>query len=76
MTQNSFLNNSVFYYLKKEVEVLEQEKKGFTIYLDSEIKDKIEDCFLECKIKNFQEGYREIISLGYEKFKQKRRKGK
>ena len=49
----------------------EQEKKGFTIYLDSIIKDEIENFFFDHRIKNFQKGYREILSIGFKEFKKK-----
>lgn len=54
----------------------DQDKKGFTLYLDPELKKGIENDFFKHKIKNFNEGYREIISIGYEqwkKLKEKRR---
>ncbi len=49
-----------------------EEKKGVSIYIDTSQKKEIEDFFLDCRIKNFQEGYREIISLGFEKFKKQK----
>lgn len=53
-----------------------QERKGFTVYLDNDLKNEIEDYFLECRIKNFQEGYREIISIGFDQFKNNKKGGK
>jgi len=49
----------------------ESEKKGFTLYLDSGEKKEIEDYFLEHKIKNYSQGYKHLISLGFEQFKKK-----
>ena len=54
----------------------ELEKKGFTLYLDPELKENIEDDFLKHKIKNFNEGYREIISIGYEQWKKLKKGGR
>jgi hypothetical protein len=47
----------------------DMERKSFTISLDKSLKEDIEDNFLKHKIKNYQEGYREIIDLGYEQWK-------
>jgi hypothetical protein len=52
----------------------EGERKSITLYIPSREKEEIEDYFLECKIKNFQEGYREIISLGFDAFKKTKRR--
>jgi len=49
----------------------ESKKKGFTLYLDSGEKKEIEDYFLEHKIKNYSQGYKHLISLGFEQFKKK-----
>lgn len=52
------------------------ERKSFTISLDKTLKEDIEDNFLKHKIKNYQEGYREIIDLGYEQWKKNKKGGK
>jgi hypothetical protein len=47
----------------------DKEKKCFSIYLDPDTKTEIEDFFLKCKIKNYNEGYRKLIDLGFKEFK-------
>lgn len=55
----------------------ENEKAAIAIYVDSEIKKEIETFFLyNCRIKNYQEGYREVLALGFEKFKKVREEKK
>jgi len=49
----------------------EPEKKGFTLYLDAKEKEEIEDYFLAHKIKNYSQGYKHLITLGFEQFKKK-----
>jgi hypothetical protein len=53
----------------------EQEKKAFSLYLEPEMKNEIENFFLENKIKNFNEGYRNLISIGYQHEKKRLNKG-
>jgi hypothetical protein len=52
-----------------------EKHKGFTLYLDPVVRRKIENCFFECRIKNFNEGYRTLVSLGFEEFKKSKKKG-
>jgi len=54
----------------------EQEKKSVSIYIDLDTKENIENFFLDCRIKNFQDGYREILSLGFKEFKKLKKEGK
>lgn len=52
-----------------------EDTKGLTLYLSPAKKDEIEKYFLlKCGIKNFSEGYREIVRLGFEEFKKIKRK--
>lgn len=53
-----------------------EEKKGISIYLLKEKKEEIENFFLDCRIKNFQDGYKEIIDIGFEAFKKNKLKEK
>jgi len=50
-----------------------KEKKAFTVSLDADLKESIEDTFLENKIKVYQEGYRQLITLGFAEFKKGKR---
>jgi hypothetical protein len=45
------------------------EKNTVSLYLDTTTRKEIESFFLDCRIKNFQKGYREIITLGFKEFK-------
>jgi hypothetical protein len=45
------------------------ERKSFTVYLDCDTKEEIEDFFLKNKIKNYTKGYQFLINLGYREFK-------
>jgi flagellar motor component MotA len=49
----------------------EKKRKSFTVSLDEDVKEEIEDEFLKHKIKNYTEGYRALITLGFEQFKKK-----
>lgn len=44
-------------------------KVNVSIYIDQKKKDEVESFFLDCRIKNFQEGYRDIFALGFEEYK-------
>jgi hypothetical protein len=44
-------------------------KVNISIYVEPGKKEAIEEFFLDCRIKNFQEGYRDILDLGVEEFK-------
>lgn len=48
----------------------ETERKPVTISLDN--KDEIENEFLNRRIKNFNEGYRHLIKLGFAEFKKEK----
>lgn len=51
-------------------------KVNVSIYVEPEKKETIENFFLDCRMKNFQEGYRDILDLGFEEYKRlKRAKG-
>lgn len=54
----------------------EKKRSSFTVSIDSNLKEEIEDDFLNHKIKNYQEGYRTLIHLGYEQFKKQNSKAK
>jgi hypothetical protein len=51
------------------------DKTSVTLYLNKGVRKKIEDCFMDNRIKNFQEGYRTLIQLGYEQFQKNLKKG-
>jgi len=57
-------------------ELIVSNKKQVTIYLDPGKRAEIENYFLDLRLKNFQTGYREIMSLGFEVFKKKKKGGK
>lgn len=50
---------------------IEDKKVQLSIYVDPDKKDEIENYFFERKIRKFQDGYREIVRLGFEEFKKK-----
>ena len=51
-------------------------KVNISIYVDQSKKEEIENLFLDRRMKNFQEGYRDIIDLGFEEYKRlKKAKG-
>jgi hypothetical protein len=59
----------------------DDEKKSVSLYLNKGCKysqKEIEDFFLEVKIKNYQDGYRQLIELGFPEMKKlyKRKGGK
>jgi hypothetical protein len=51
-----------------------KEKAHIGIYVDTELKEEIEELFLDFRLKNFQEGYRNILILGLQEFKKKKTK--
>lgn len=52
----------------------EKEKTGVSIYMDVSTKEEIENFFLDNRIKNYQEGYREILREGFKVFKKQKEK--
>ena len=49
----------------------EKKRVAFTLTLDEDNKSEIEDYFLEHKIKNYSQGYKHLVNLGFEEFKKR-----
>jgi len=53
------------------VSELDDKKVQLAIYVEPVLKKEIDDFIFDKRIRNFQEGYREIVSLGFKEFKKK-----
>lgn len=50
---------------------LDDKKVQLAIYVEPVLKKEIDDFIFDKRIRNFQEGYREIVFLGFKEFKKK-----
>ena len=50
---------------------VDEVKVQISLYVDRTVKEEMEDFLFEKKIRKFQDGYREIMRLGFQEFKKR-----